>query len=127
MLSAKDWHDRNAPSSFNLLGPFSQVLNSILDECSFCSLVVYFQGFISGFGKGLIGTVTKPAVGVLDLATGTVAAVRHTTQSSSAAPRPVRLRRCCAVPGGALPSFNDKAALGQQYLLQLNHGDTSEM
>lgn len=33
-------------------------------------------GFFTGVGKGLIGTVTKPVVGVLDLAAETAAAVR---------------------------------------------------
>ena len=34
------------------------------------------EGFISGFGKGVIGTVTKPALGILDFATGAAATIR---------------------------------------------------
>ena len=37
------------------------------------------QGFFSGIGKGLVGTVTKPAVGILDLATGAANAVKDTS------------------------------------------------
>lgn len=38
------------------------------------------QGFLTGVGRGLIGTVTKPVVGVLDLAAETAAAVRDTSR-----------------------------------------------
>lgn len=39
-----------------------------------------FQGFFTGFGKGFVGTFTKPVVGVLDLATETASAVRETSR-----------------------------------------------
>lgn len=39
-----------------------------------------FQGFISGFAKGMVGTVTKPAIGLLDLASSTSLAVRDTSK-----------------------------------------------
>nr|CAD7269838.1 unnamed protein product [Timema shepardi] len=38
------------------------------------------QGILSGFGKGLVGTVTKPVVGVLDLASETASAVRDSSR-----------------------------------------------
>ena len=36
------------------------------------------SGFISGLGKGLVGTVTKPVAGALDFASETAQAVRET-------------------------------------------------
>lgn len=36
------------------------------------------SGFISGLGKGLVGTVTKPVAGALDFASETAQAVRDT-------------------------------------------------
>lgn len=38
------------------------------------------QGFISGFAKGMVGTVTKPAIGLLDLASSTSLAVRDSSK-----------------------------------------------
>ncbi|CAG9783496.1 unnamed protein product [Diatraea saccharalis] len=37
-------------------------------------------GFLAGVGKGLVGTVTKPVIGVLDLAAETASAVRDTSR-----------------------------------------------
>ncbi|MPC13445.1 Vacuolar protein sorting-associated protein 13D [Portunus trituberculatus] len=37
-------------------------------------------GFISGFAKGMVGTVTKPAIGLLDLASSTSLAVRDSSK-----------------------------------------------
>lgn len=41
---------------------------------------VKFQGFFAGLGRGVVGTITKPVVGVLDLATETASAVRETSR-----------------------------------------------
>lgn len=40
------------------------------------------SGFISGLGKGLVGTVTKPVAGALDFASETAQAVRDTATLS---------------------------------------------
>ncbi|CAJ0763443.1 11765_t:CDS:2, partial [Entrophospora sp. SA101] len=37
------------------------------------------QGFIKGVGKGLVGFVTKPVVGVFDLASNVTEGIRNTT------------------------------------------------
>ncbi|KAH9643409.1 hypothetical protein HF086_016698 [Spodoptera exigua] len=37
-------------------------------------------GFLAGVGKGLVGTVTKPVIGVLDLAAETASALRDTSR-----------------------------------------------
>lgn len=42
--------------------------------------MVLLQGLISGIGKGIVGTVTKPVVGVLDLASETASAVRDSSK-----------------------------------------------
>ena len=42
-------------------------------------LIMFPQGLITGLAKGVVGTVTKPAVGILDLLSGTAYAVRDTT------------------------------------------------
>ena len=34
---------------------------------------------LTGLGKGLVGTVTKPVVGVLDFASGAATAIRDTS------------------------------------------------
>ncbi|KAK6626649.1 hypothetical protein RUM44_009125 [Polyplax serrata] len=87
-----------------------------------------FQGFISGFGKGLVGTVTKPVVGILDLATETASAVRDSSRSTlrSAPPR-VRLSRCVVGPGGLLPHYSAKQSQGQEFLYTINERNYSEV
>lgn len=49
------------------------------------------SGFISGLGKGLVGTVTKPVAGALDFASETAQAVRDTATLSG--PRSVVMAR----------------------------------
>ena len=59
------------------------------------------EGLISGFGKGVIGTVTKPALGILDFATGAAATIRDGARGGSAAAGNlvVRPTRVCHGPG----------------------------
>ena len=79
-------------------------------------------GLFTGFGKGLVGTVTKPAVGVLDLATGAASAVRDSSRSSSKEiPRRLRPPRLVIGPGGILPRYSEKQGRGQELLFQLNN------
>ena len=40
-------------------------------------------GLFTGLGWGLVGTISKPAIGMLDLATGAATAVRESSRSSS--------------------------------------------
>ena len=84
------------------------------------------QGFFTGIGKGIVGTVAKPAAGVLDLASGAAAAVRGSARSKQYAPKPVRLKRNCYDSGGVLPSYSRSMAEGQDVLLKLNECDITE-
>jgi vacuolar protein sorting-associated protein 13D len=78
-------------------------------------------GLFTGLGKGLVGTVTKPAVGVLDLATGAASAVRDSSRSSSKEiPKRIRPPRLVIGPGGILPRYSEKQGRGQELLFQLN-------
>lgn len=81
-----------------------------------------FQGFISGLGKGIVGTVTKPVIGMLDLASETANAVRETSKSSNRSlPERKRLPRCVTgAPGGLLPSYSFVQSRGQQHLFLIN-------
>lgn len=76
-----------------------------------------FEGLFSGFGKGLLGTVTKPTVGVLDFATGAASAVRESIRKISHPVNFTRKRppRVCVGPRGLLPPFDEDQAHGQQY------------
>lgn len=68
-----------------------------------------------------MGTVTKPAVGVLDLATGAASAVRDSSRSSSREiPRRIRPPRLVIGPGGIVPRYSEKQGRGQELLFQLN-------
>lgn len=54
------------------------------------------SGFISGLGKGLVGTVTKPVAGALDFASETAQAVRDTATLSG--PRSVVMAESGSLP-----------------------------
>ncbi len=85
------------------------------------------QGFFTGVGKGILGTVAKPVAGFFDLASGTSAALRETTSRVSRIhPPPVRHRRCCVGPSGALTCYSISQARGQEYLMRLTDGELTE-
>ena len=85
------------------------------------------QGFFTGLVKGVVSTVAKPVAGILDLASETSAAIREsTTRVSRLHPPPVRHTRCCVGANGALTPFSVSQARGQEYLLRLTDGKTSE-
>lgn len=84
-------------------------------------------GFLAGVGKGLVGTVTKPVIGVLDLAAETASALRDTSRRSDKwVPARVRAPRCCCGPGGLLPRYCAAQAAGAALLHALNGNDFSE-
>ncbi|XP_011209287.2 intermembrane lipid transfer protein Vps13D isoform X2 [Bactrocera dorsalis] len=87
-----------------------------------------FPGLLSGLGRGLVGTVTKPIIGVLDLASETASAVRETSKTSGRMlPDRKRLPRCVTgAPGGLLPAYSYRQAKGQQYLYIINRRNFAE-
>jgi vacuolar protein sorting-associated protein 13D len=83
-------------------------------------------GLVTGLAKGVAGTVTKPAVGVLDFASGAAAAVSARTATQPRQPDPVRPRRYCLGIGGVLPQYSKMLAEGWDILLRLNDGNSNE-
>lgn len=104
--------------SFGLLGGVTSIVKHTYIGAQNDGL----QGFISGLGKGIVGTVTKPVIGMLDLASETANAVRETSKSSNRAlPERKRLPRCVTgAPGGLLPPYSSLQSRGQQYLFLIN-------
>lgn len=86
------------------------------------------SGFITGLGKGIVGTIAQPTAGVLGFASGTAAAVRGQATRSSRyiQPKSTRLRRNCFGPSGAIPRFSATHAEGQEIMLKLNEGNFNE-
>ncbi|KAI0033184.1 hypothetical protein K488DRAFT_78064 [Vararia minispora EC-137] len=79
-------------------------------------------GFFKGVGKGLVGAVTKPVVGVFDLAANVTEGVRNTTTVfDSPARERVRLPRHIAADKVLAP-FSAREALGQYWLNDLENG-----
>ena len=67
---------------------------------------------------------SKPAIGVLDLATGAATAVRESSRSATKQlPPKMRLPRLVIGPAGSMPIYSSKDAHGQELLhrLSLNH------
>lgn len=87
-----------------------------------------FQGFVTGVGKGLVGTVTKPVIGLLDLTSEGASAFRELCRDSSRlSPTRYRAPRCVVGPGGLLPPYSAKQSEGQEYLYSINDRNYSEM
>ncbi|VDP04506.1 unnamed protein product, partial [Soboliphyme baturini] len=91
------------------------------------------QGLVSGFGKGLVGTVAKPVQGVLDFASGAAAAAKEVVSGSSTLnsrfpPKRLRLPRVIRNLQCALPPYDSDLAEAQQTMLQLkpNSDDSLE-
>lgn len=110
--------------SFGLLGG----VTSIVKHTYVGSQNDGFTGFFTGLGKGLVGTVTKPVIGVLDLASETANAVRETSKSSNRSlPDRKRMPRCVTgAPGGLLPSYSYMQSRGQQHLFLINKRNFNE-
>ncbi len=79
-------------------------------------------GFLKGVGKGLVGAITKPAVGVFDLASNVTEGMRNTTLvfDQNDIDR-VRLPRFIASDGIVRP-YSEREALGQTWLKNVDNG-----
>ncbi|KAJ2927125.1 hypothetical protein H1R20_g9964, partial [Candolleomyces eurysporus] len=80
-------------------------------------------GFFKGVGKGLVGSaVTKPVVGVFDLASNVSEGIRNTTTVFDS-PERDRVRMPRLIPAdGVLRSYSAREALGQYWMKDLNEG-----
>ncbi|EJU02006.1 hypothetical protein DACRYDRAFT_22408 [Dacryopinax primogenitus] len=79
-------------------------------------------GFFKGIGKGLVGAVTKPVVGVLDLASNVSEGIRNTTTvfDQNDLDR-VRLPRYIPSDGILVP-YSQREAFGQSWLKDVEEG-----
>jgi len=79
-------------------------------------------GFFKGVGLGVLGLATKPALGVFDLASNVSEGIRNTTTvfDGEGLDR-VRLTRFISADGIVRP-YNQREALGQFWLKQLDNG-----
>ncbi|VDB89351.1 Bgt-5295 [Blumeria graminis f. sp. tritici] len=81
-----------------------------------------FAGFFKGVGKGALGFVTKPAIGIFDLASNVSEGIRNTTTVFDAEGlERVRLTRFIGSDGIVRP-YSQREALGQFWLKQLDSG-----
>lgn len=86
-----------------------------------------FSGAFAGLGKGAVGTVSKPIVGVLDFANGIASAIRETSRVGGKIERPrIREARCCSTSGALLTVYSKSEAHGQKILYQVNGFDQNE-
>jgi vacuolar protein sorting-associated protein 13A/C len=81
-----------------------------------------FGGFMKGVGVGMLGVVTKPAIGAFDLASNLAEGVRNTTTvfDSDGLDR-VRLTRFIGMDGIVRP-YSQREALGQFWLKTTDDG-----
>lgn len=85
------------------------------------------SGAFAGLGKGAVGTVSKPIVGVLDFANGIASAIRETSRVGVKIERSrIREARCCSTSGALLTVYSRSEANGQKILYQVNGYDQSE-
>ncbi len=109
---------------FGVLGGLTSVVTETYDGVAHDGI----SGFFSGLGWGLVGTISKPAIGVLDLATGAATAVRESSRSSSKQlPKRLRPPRLVLGPGGSMPVFGERSAAGQEMMYKMNGRDYNEI
>ncbi|XP_066594830.1 intermembrane lipid transfer protein Vps13D isoform X2 [Prorops nasuta] len=109
---------------FGLLGGVTSIFKQTYDGAANEG----FPGLVAGFGKGVVGTFTKPVVGVLDLVSETATAVREKSRSAHRAiPKRDRPPRVASGPAGLLPPYNYQQAEGQEFLYSINNLDYSEL
>jgi vacuolar protein sorting-associated protein 13A/C len=79
-------------------------------------------GFFKGVGKGVLGLATKPAVGVLDMASNVSEGIRNTTTVFDGSELE-RTRYPRFIPNdGIVRPYNAREALGQYWLKQVDNG-----
>ncbi|CRK45662.1 hypothetical protein BN1723_016595, partial [Verticillium longisporum] len=80
------------------------------------------MGFFKGIGKGVVGFATKPAIGVLDMASNVSEGIRNTTTvfDGSELER-VRYARFISADGIVRP-YNGRESMGQNWLKQVDNG-----
>lgn len=84
-------------------------------------------GAVAGLGKGAVGTLSKPIVGVLDLANGIASAIRETSRIGEKIEKSrIRETRCCSTSGALLTAYSRSDASGQKILYQVNNFDLNE-
>lgn len=110
--------------TFGIIGGMTSIIKDTYDSAQTDGI----QGLLPGLVKGIVGTVTKPVIGVLDLASETAHAVRDGSKSSNRTlPERKRLPRCVTgAPGGLLPAFSFVQSKGQQHLFLINKRNFSE-
>ncbi|XP_078319654.1 intermembrane lipid transfer protein VPS13D-like [Crassostrea virginica] len=102
---------------FGLLGAVTSIFTQPYDGYQEEGL----KGFVTGIGKGLIGTVTKPVVGALDLVSGATNVIKDTgSRISGISPLQVRLPRCCRGARMLLPPYSYIQARSQKLFHDLN-------
>lgn len=110
--------------SFGIVGGVTSIFKQTYDGAANEGL----SGFFTGFGKGVVGTITKPVVGMLDLASETATAVRETSRSAHRTiPKRDRLPRVLTGTAGLLPPYNYDKSEGQEFLYNINDRDYSEL
>ncbi|CAF3915138.1 unnamed protein product, partial [Rotaria magnacalcarata] len=84
-------------------------------------------GLMKGVAKGIVGTVSKPMVGILDFANGLAMAVKEGARSSNTITKSrIRTTRCPTNIYGLLQPYSAFDANGQCLLYQMNKGDLTE-
>ncbi|XP_076681161.1 vacuolar protein sorting 13C isoform X2 [Andrena cerasifolii] len=78
------------------------------------------EGFFKGFGKGVVGLVTRPTAGVIDFASGSFGAVKRATELSEEVKR-VRPPRFFQ-PDNLIRSYIREEAEGHKILIELEKG-----
>ncbi|CEG72298.1 hypothetical protein RMATCC62417_07879 [Rhizopus microsporus] len=79
-------------------------------------------GFIKGFGKGLVGAVTKPAVGVFDFTSNISEGIRNTaTPNDTNMIERARYPRYIG-PDGILKPYSLRESIGQHWLKDVDGG-----
>ena len=79
------------------------------------------EGFFKGLGKGIVGVVTKPMIGLVDMATNMSEGLKNTTTVFENTLQRQRLPRYIR-KDGILTAYNNREALGLNWLKGVDNG-----
>jgi vacuolar protein sorting-associated protein 13D len=85
------------------------------------------HGLVKGFVKGIVGTVSKPTVGILDFTNDVAIAIKDSARSpNTTLHNRIRLTRCSSNILGLLQPYSTFDAHGHYLLYKMNKGNLHE-
>ncbi|CAF1027739.1 unnamed protein product [Adineta ricciae] len=114
-------------STADLAAGFYGGLTSIIKQPYKGAVKDGVPGLMKGFAKGIVGTISKPVVGILDFTNGVATVIKDGARPPNLALQTcLRPTRCPANALGLLQPYNLLDAKGHNLLYKMNSGNSAE-